>query len=58
MAGGLSSYILNERFWFPANVTWADLRSTDDARYPQLDDFKFVLMLAISLVIIRLCFER
>ncbi|XP_071803833.1 ceramide synthase 6-like [Asterias amurensis] len=58
MAGGLAAYVLNERFWFPANVTWADLRSTDEARYPQIDDFKVVLMMAISLVFIRLFCER
>ncbi|XP_038076445.1 ceramide synthase 6-like [Patiria miniata] len=58
MAGGLSAYVFNERFWFPANVTWADLRSTEDVRYPQIEDVKYVAMLAIALVIIRLCLER
>ncbi|XP_035688795.1 solute carrier organic anion transporter family member 4A1-like [Branchiostoma floridae] len=29
------SWFWNERFWLPPNVTWADLRNTDEVQYPQ-----------------------
>ncbi|XP_072179495.1 ceramide synthase 6-like [Diadema setosum] len=57
MAGGIS-WFWNERFWLPANVTWADLKNTDHAVYPKLGDFYAVLPLAIVLLVIRFVFER
>ncbi|XP_072041936.1 ceramide synthase 6-like [Amphiura filiformis] len=57
MAGGIT-WFWNERFWLPSNVTWADLRSSDGAVYPQLEDFGVILPISLILLIIRLIFER
>ncbi|XP_033104101.1 ceramide synthase 6-like [Anneissia japonica] len=57
MAGKIS-WFWNERFWLPPNTTWADLRSTDDSRYPALEDLYIVFPYAVLLLFIRLCFER
>lgn len=52
----LAAWLWNERFWFPANVTWADLeRETDGYRAVHL---LAALPLAAGLLVLRHFFER
>lgn len=55
---GFSAWFWNERFWLPHNVTWADLKNTDGAEYPQASDLHFAFPLAIGIFFVRLAFER
>ncbi|CAL1605623.1 unnamed protein product [Knipowitschia caucasica] len=56
MASAIVSWVWRERFWFPDNVTWADLESGVD--YPQAGHLLYALPLALVLFILRLLFER
>uniref|UniRef100_A0A3B3VL49 Ceramide synthase 6 n=1 Tax=Poecilia latipinna TaxID=48699 RepID=A0A3B3VL49_9TELE len=51
---GLASH----RFWLPHNVTWADLKNTDEATFPQAEDLYLACPLAFCIFMIRLVFER
>ncbi|XP_015687340.1 ceramide synthase 5 [Protobothrops mucrosquamatus] len=52
----LAAWLWNERFWFPANVTWADLeRENDGYRAVHL---LAALPLAAGLLVLRHFFER
>ncbi|XP_002732672.1 ceramide synthase 6-like [Saccoglossus kowalevskii] len=53
-----NSWFWNERFWLPINVTWADLRNSDEARYPQAEDLYSAFPYAILIFLIRIVFER
>ncbi|XP_072350076.1 ceramide synthase 6-like isoform X1 [Scyliorhinus torazame] len=55
---GFSAWFWNERFWLPHNVTWADLKNTDDTNYPQAGDLLFAFPLAFGIFLVRLAFER
>ena len=48
----------NERFWLPRNVTWADLRNTEEEIFPQAVDLWFAFPYAIILYGIRILIER
>lgn len=52
------SWFWNERFWLPRNVTWADLRNTEDAVYAQPSDLWIVLPYSLLLYGIRILIER
>nr|CAB3230110.1 LAG1-like1 [Phallusia mammillata] len=59
MAGtGFSQWFWNERFWLPHNTTWADLRNTDEASFPQASDLVMIFPYSIVLYIIRIFIER
>uniref|UniRef100_A0A674N284 Ceramide synthase 5 n=1 Tax=Takifugu rubripes TaxID=31033 RepID=A0A674N284_TAKRU len=48
-----------ERFWFPENVTWADLEQPPPGvSYPQLGHLLFALPLAVGVFLLRLLYER
>ncbi|XP_070567073.1 ceramide synthase 6-like isoform X1 [Ptychodera flava] len=53
-----SSWFWNERFWLPSNATWADLRNSDEARYPQIEDLYMVFPYALIIFFVRIVFER
>nr|DBA19797.1 TPA: hypothetical protein GDO54_015574 [Pyxicephalus adspersus] len=55
---GILVWFWNERFWLPHNVTWADLKNTDDATFPQAEDLYVAIPLAFCIFMIRLFFER
>ncbi|XP_072435623.1 ceramide synthase 6 isoform X3 [Chiloscyllium punctatum] len=55
---GILAWFWNERFWLPHNVTWADLKSTDEATFPQAEDLYLAFPLAFCIFMIRLIFER
>ncbi|XP_058249314.1 ceramide synthase 6 isoform X2 [Hemibagrus wyckioides] len=57
MAGFLV-WFWNERFWLPHNVTWADLKNTEESTFPQAEDLYVACPLAFFIFIIRLVFER
>ncbi|KAM9486772.1 ceramide synthase 6 isoform 1-T1 [Clarias gariepinus] len=57
MAGFLV-WFWNERFWLPHNVTWADLKNTEESTFPQAEDLYVACPLAFFIFIIRLMFER
>ncbi|XP_063148310.1 ceramide synthase 6 [Candoia aspera] len=55
---GILAWFWNERFWLPHNVTWADLKSTEEATFPQAEDLYLVFPLAFCIFMIRMLFER
>uniref|UniRef100_A0A674F7W5 Ceramide synthase 6 n=1 Tax=Salmo trutta TaxID=8032 RepID=A0A674F7W5_SALTR len=55
---GILAWFWNERFWLPHNVTWADLKNTDEATFPQVEDLYLACPLAFCIFMIRLVFER
>ncbi|XP_033900189.3 ceramide synthase 6-like isoform X1 [Acipenser ruthenus] len=55
---GILAWFWNERFWLPHNVTWADLKNTDEATFPQAEDLYLAFPLAFCIFMIRLVFER
>ncbi|XP_027020250.1 ceramide synthase 6 isoform X1 [Tachysurus fulvidraco] len=57
MAGFLV-WFWNERFWLPHNVTWADLKNTEESTFPQAEDLYVACPLAFIIFIIRIVFER
>ncbi|KAM8857820.1 ceramide synthase 6 isoform 2-T2 [Synchiropus picturatus] len=55
---GILAWFWNERFWLPHNVTWADLKNTEEATFPQAEDLYLACPLAFCVFMIRLLFER
>ncbi|KAI4887078.1 hypothetical protein NFI96_013970 [Prochilodus magdalenae] len=55
---GILAWFWNERFWLPHNVTWADLKNTDESTFPQAEDLYLACPLAFCVFMIRLVFER
>ncbi|XP_043931528.1 ceramide synthase 6 isoform X2 [Protopterus annectens] len=55
---GILAWFWNERFWLPHNVTWADLKNTEEATFPQAEDLYLALPLALCIFMVRLVFER
>ena len=55
---GILAWFWNERFWLPHNVTWADLKNTDEATFPQAEDLYLACPVAFCIFMIRLVFER
>ncbi|KAG7280406.1 hypothetical protein CRUP_028146 [Coryphaenoides rupestris] len=55
---GILAWFWNERFWLPHNVTWADLKNTDEATFPQAEDLLLACPLAFCVFMLRLLFER
>ncbi|CAL8390716.1 ceramide synthase 6 isoform X1 [Gadus morhua] len=55
---GVLAWFWNERFWLPHNVTWADLKSTEEASFPQAEDLLLAAPLAFCLFLLRMLFER
>ncbi|KAG2459665.1 CERS6 synthase, partial [Polypterus senegalus] len=55
---GILAWFWNERFWLPHNVTWADLKNTEEATFPQAEDLYLAFPLAFCIFMIRLVFER
>ena len=45
--------LYHEDFWLPGNVTWKDLESTPDHRYPQGSDLLIPLAIAPLLLLLR-----
>uniref|UniRef100_A0AAY4DZL8 Ceramide synthase 6 n=1 Tax=Denticeps clupeoides TaxID=299321 RepID=A0AAY4DZL8_9TELE len=56
--GGFLAWFWNERFWLPHNVTWADLKNTEDAVFPQSEDLYLAGPLAVCILLVRLLFAR
>ncbi|XP_014641503.1 PREDICTED: uncharacterized protein LOC106801532 [Ceratotherium simum simum] len=55
---GILAWFWNERFWLPHNVTWADLKNTEEATFPQAEDLYVAFPLAFCIFMVRLIFER
>ncbi|KAJ6660773.1 hypothetical protein lerEdw1_017399 [Lerista edwardsae] len=55
---GILAWFWNERFWLPHNVTWADLKNTEEATFPQAEDLYLAFPLAFCIFMIRMVFER
>ncbi|XP_032087428.1 ceramide synthase 6 isoform X3 [Thamnophis elegans] len=55
---GILAWFWNERFWLPHNVTWADLKNTEEATFPQVEDLYLAFPLAFCIFMIRMLFER
>lgn len=55
---GILAWFWNERFWLPHNVTWADLKNTEEATFPQAEDLYLAFPLAFCIFMVRLLFER
>ncbi|XP_068601687.1 ceramide synthase 5-like [Brachionichthys hirsutus] len=59
MTSFISAWIWSERFWFPENVTWADLeRPPPGVDYPQLEHLLCAFPLAVVIYLLRRLFER
>lgn len=59
MTSSISDWLWSERFWFPENVTWADLESPPPGvEYPRLRHLHSAVPLAFALFILRVLFER
>jgi hypothetical protein len=59
--GVLSTFILNERFWLPANTTWKDfarLEQEENIKLTNPRDLLYVYPLAGVIYVIRMLFER
>jgi hypothetical protein len=57
----LSTFILNEHFWLPANTTWKDFARIEQEENIKLTnpiDLLYVYPLAIVIYVIRVLFER
>jgi hypothetical protein len=57
----LSTFILNERFWLPANTTWKDftrLEREENIKLTSPNDLLYVFPLAGVIYVIRVLFER
>ncbi|XP_062972496.1 ceramide synthase 6 isoform X2 [Elgaria multicarinata webbii] len=55
---GILAWFWNERFWLPHNITWADLKSTEEATFPQVEDLYLAFPVAFCIFMIRVVFER
>uniref|UniRef100_A0A8B9HTW5 Uncharacterized protein n=1 Tax=Astyanax mexicanus TaxID=7994 RepID=A0A8B9HTW5_ASTMX len=55
---GILAWFWNERFWLPHNVTWADLKNTDESTFPQAEDLYMACPLAFCVFMVRIVFER
>lgn len=55
---GILAWFWNERFWLPHNVTWADLKNTEEATFPQAEDLYLAFPVAFCIFMVRLIFER
>uniref|UniRef100_A0AAV2K0G8 Homeobox domain-containing protein n=1 Tax=Knipowitschia caucasica TaxID=637954 RepID=A0AAV2K0G8_KNICA len=55
---GILAWFWNERFWLPHNVTWADLKNTEEATFPQAEDLYLACPVAFCIFMVRLVFER
>ncbi|ELW62297.1 LAG1 longevity assurance like protein 6 [Tupaia chinensis] len=55
---GILAWFWNERFWLPHNVTWADLKNTEEATFPQAEDLYLAFPVAFCLFMVRIIFER
>ncbi|KAI1900022.1 hypothetical protein AGOR_G00067940 [Albula goreensis] len=54
-----SAWFWNERFWFPHNVTWADLADpAPGVEYPKAGHLLSALPLALGIFAVRILFER
>ena len=49
----LKATLYNEDFWLPENVTWKDLESTPEMRFPQGADLMIPLAIAPLMLLIR-----
>lgn len=59
MTSFISDWLWSERFWFPENVTWADLESPPPGvDYPRLRHLQSAVPLAVALFVLRVLFER
>ena len=52
------SLVLEREVWLPHNVTWADLKNTEEATFPQAEDLYLAFPLAFCMLMVRLIFER
>lgn len=55
---GILAWFWNERFWLPHNVTWADLKNTEEATFPQAEDLYLAFPVAFCIFMVRFIFER
>jgi len=54
----IRSKLYDEAFWLPENVTWKDLESTPDNRYPRGSDLLIPLAIAPLLLLFRILYEK
>ncbi|XP_029011739.1 ceramide synthase 5-like [Betta splendens] len=59
MSSSISAWIWSERFWFPENVSWADLEHPPPGvEYPRVGQMLCALPLAAGVFLLRRLFER
>ncbi|XP_008276023.1 ceramide synthase 5-like [Stegastes partitus] len=59
MTTSISTWFWSDRFWFPENVSWADLEHPPPGvEYPRLEHLLCILPLAVGVFLLRKLFER
>ncbi|XP_037360744.1 ceramide synthase 4 [Talpa occidentalis] len=58
MWSSLTQWLWQDRFWLPANNSWADLEDRDGLVYAHPRDLLAALPLALAMVVLRFAFER
>lgn len=53
-----NEWFWNPDIWLPPNVTWTDLKDTEDVKYAKFDDIYYAWPLAVFFCILRLFLER
>jgi hypothetical protein len=53
----VSSWLWNEHFWLPENISWSDLESHNGIQYPQFHELGYSLLVAFALTILRILVE-
>lgn len=53
-----NSWFWNPKFWLPHNVTWEDIKSTNETRYVEFSDLLTPLPVAVFIIVTRVIYER
>ncbi|XP_028907925.1 ceramide synthase 4 [Ornithorhynchus anatinus] len=54
----LNKWFWKDEYWFPPGYSWADMKETDEIKYPQPQDLLMALPVAMVMVAVRYTFER
>ncbi|GAB6030566.1 hypothetical protein CHUAL_007429 [Chamberlinius hualienensis] len=57
-AGRFSEWFWNPDVWLPPNITWTDLKDTEDVKYAKFVDVYYAFPMAVFFSILRIALER
>ncbi|XP_051985995.1 ceramide synthase 2 [Xyrauchen texanus] len=58
MMGVINEWLWWDRLWLPGNLTWADLKDTDDFVYARISHLYIIVPYALVFLLVRYLFER